>query len=151
MTMHIRRCTHADLGDLIALREALWPFLKDEPDDTDAAEMLSREDMAVFLAIDGTGTAIGFAEVSLRRDYVNGCETSPVGFLEGIYVNPDHRLAGVARALCDGAQGWAAARGCTEFASDALLDNKASHAMHDALGFEETERVVYFRKTLPAQ
>jgi aminoglycoside 6'-N-acetyltransferase I len=35
-----------------------------------------------------------------------------------------------------------------ELASDALLDNNGSHAMHEALGFTETERVVYFRKAL---
>lgn len=33
-------------------------------------------------------------------------------------------------------------------ASDALLDNAGSHAFHEAVGFEETERVVYFRKSL---
>jgi aminoglycoside 6'-N-acetyltransferase I len=33
-------------------------------------------------------------------------------------------------------------------ASDAFLDNSASHQMHGALGFSETERVVYFRKSL---
>ncbi len=43
---------------------------------------------------------------------------------------------------------WAKERGLTELASDALLDNSVSHAAHKAIGFEETERVVYFRKRL---
>jgi aminoglycoside 6'-N-acetyltransferase I len=149
MSVRIRPCREADLGAWTALREALWPWLKDEPD-VMAPDMLSRDDMSVFLAVDADDLAIGFAEVALRRDYVNGCETSPVGFLEGIYVDPAHRLGGIARALCDEAERWSVRQGCTEFASDALLDNVESHAMHDALGFEETERVVYFRKVLPA-
>ncbi len=33
-------------------------------------------------------------------------------------------------------------------ASDALLENEASHALHLALGFQETERVIFFRKSL---
>jgi len=76
------------------------------------------------------------------------CETSPVAFVEGIYVTPDARGRGVARALIAGVTQWAKDQGVTELASDALLDNEASHAMHKALGFCETERVVYFRKGL---
>jgi aminoglycoside 6'-N-acetyltransferase I len=38
--------------------------------------------------------------------------------------------------------------GCTEFVSDARLENEASHAMHRRLGFTETSRVVYFLKSL---
>jgi len=92
----------------------------------------------------------GFAEASLRRDYVNGCETSPVAFLEGIYVAPQARCQGVGRALDRAVQDWAIQRGCQEYASDALIDNRDSHAFHAALGFEETERVVYFRRRLSA-
>ena len=79
---------------------------------------------------------------------MNGCETSPVGFLEGIYVDPAQRRQGMARALNAAAEQWARACGCSEFASDALLDNIDSHRMHAALGFAETERVVMFRKVL---
>jgi aminoglycoside 6'-N-acetyltransferase I len=79
---------------------------------------------------------------------VNGTESSPVAFLEGLYVAPAFRRQGIAALLVDQAQQWARERGCTELASDALLDNSASQEMHKALGFTETERVVYFRKPL---
>ena len=94
------------------------------------------------------GTPAGFAEAALRHDYVNGCATSPVAFLEGIYVQPEHRKQGLARLLCKAVEDWARSLGCTEFASDVLLENTASQGMHAALGFEETERVVYYRKRL---
>ena len=95
-----------------------------------------------------SGNALGLVEVALRSDYVNGTNSSPVGFLEGIYVVPQARRQGVARMLVAEAERWAASVGCSEFASDALIDNTRSHAMHVALGFEETERVVFFRKAL---
>jgi len=102
---------------------------------------------AQFVAYDG-GRAVGLAEAALRSDYVNGTATSPVAFLEGLYVAPDERRKGIARSLVREVAAWARERGCTELASDALLDNTASHAVHRALGFVETERVVFFRKEL---
>ena len=91
---------------------------------------------------------MGFAEAALRHDYVNGCQSSPVAFLEGIYVRPAFRGRGVGRQLVKAIEAWALASGCTEFASDAAIDNTTSHAMHEALGFSETQRVVYFRKVI---
>jgi aminoglycoside 6'-N-acetyltransferase I len=126
----------------------LWP-------DEDAAAM-AREVVAMlapdphkvgFHAVAGD-TLAGFAEAALRHDYVNGCETSPVAFLEGLYVDPAYRRQGVARGLVAAAAQWGITQGVTEFASDALLDNLASHAFHRAIGFIETDRVVYFRKAL---
>nr|WP_272886688.1 aminoglycoside 6'-N-acetyltransferase [Phenylobacterium aquaticum] len=109
--------------------------------------LITRADYGVFLAVGASGP-VGFAEVALRTDYVNGCDTSPVAFLEAVYVAPDQRRGGCARALITAVEDWGRARGCTELASDADLANIDSHRMHAAVGFEETERVVYFRKGL---
>jgi aminoglycoside 6'-N-acetyltransferase I len=96
------------------------------------------------------GDAVGFVEGSIRADYVNGTRSSPVAFLEGLYVAPGFRRQGVARALVDSVAQWARSAGCVELASDSLLDNELGHAAHRSLGLEETERVVYFRRTLSA-
>ena len=101
-----------------------------------------------FIAQDTQAGLLGFAEVAVRRDFVNGCEHRPALFLEGIFVRPEHRGRGVARALCDEAGRWGFEQGCREFASDVYVDDLASLAAHRGLGFEETERVVYFRKPL---
>jgi aminoglycoside 6'-N-acetyltransferase I len=103
---------------------------------------------ATFIATEPGHKVIGVAEVSLRTDYVNGTSSSPVGFLEGIYVDAAYRRRGVAGQLIDEAEAWAKSHGCTEFASDTTLENPASMAMHRAAGFEETERVVFFRKRI---
>lgn len=102
----------------------------------------------VRLAVSADGSVLGFVEASKRIDYVNGTSTSPVAFLEGLYVVANARRRGVARALVESVVTWSLAEHCTELASDALLDNDTAHLVHRALGFEETERVVYFRRLL---
>ena len=71
-----------------------------------------------------------------------------MAFLEGIYVAAAHRRRGLAKRLTEGVAEWARAMGLDELASDALIDNAASHGFHLATGFAETERVVYFRRAL---
>lgn len=93
------------------------------------------------------GQVVGFLEASLR-DYAEGCETSPVSYLEGWFVAEPYRRRGVGAALVRAAEDWARSQGCTEMASDAELHNLDSHRAHEALGYEEVERVVVFRKTL---
>lgn len=134
---------------LAELRATLWPSEGVARHLREALATLERGEQAIaYLAFDVDGAAIGFAEATVRVDYVNGTHSSPVGFLEGLYVVPAARRSGVGRALVAAVERWARDRGCAELASDALLDNVQSHAAHRAYGFEETERVVYFRKPL---
>lgn len=131
----------------LTLRLALWP-------DASEAEHLSAMTDAtarrhyVRLAVAADRSALGFVEASKRVDYVNGTSSSPVAFLEGLYVVPSARRRGIARTLVESVVQWAVHEGCTELASDALIDNCTAHTVHRALGFEETERVVYFRRAL---
>ena len=140
----------ADAAAWVAMREALWPNGGDHGTHAEDVALLLADpgDTVNLMARDESGKPAGFAEASLRHDYVNGCDTSPVAFLEGIYVAPVMRGQGVARALVAAVQAWARSRGCSELASDAALDNLGSQQMHEALGFAETQRVVYFRKLL---
>jgi aminoglycoside 6'-N-acetyltransferase I len=145
--MKLERVTGATLDEWTALRAELWPHETKADLEQQARDLLSR-DAVTFLLRDDAGAAIAMAEATLRRDYVNGCSTSPVAFLEGIYVRPAWRRQGAARQLCRAVEAWGRERGCREFASDALIDNETSHRMHEALGFEERERVVCYCKPL---
>lgn len=143
----VRRAIATDVPAWSAQRSALWPDEDAQLLEDEAPAMLDDGAGIVFVA-ESEDQVVGFAEATLRRDYVNGTETSPVGFLEAWYVAPPWRGRGVGRALVRAVEGWTRAQGCSELASDALLDNDVSHDAHAACGFEETERVVYFRKLL---
>ena len=142
-----RQADSADIAAVAALACELWPEQSAEEMKEEFASLLSREDTAVFLHRE-KGEAVGFAQCQLRRDYVEGTETSPVGYLEGIYVREGARRQGIARGLLSSCESWARARGCTEFASDCELDNTDSQRFHRAVGFEEANRIVAYVKKL---
>lgn len=133
--------------DWLAMRVALWPDGSEDEHLLAMADTLGRGHY-VRLAVSAAGSALGFVEAARRVDCVNGTTSSPVAFLEGLYVEPPSRRQGVARALVESVVAWALGQNLSELASDSLLDNVAAHAAHRALGFEETERVVYFRRAL---
>lgn len=146
----VRPATAADVPEWSAMRAQLWPDDDAAAHAADIAEtFLSGDpDQVAFVAEGDGGTLLGFVEASIRRDYVDGCDTSPVAFGEGAYILPRWRGTGVGRALVEAVADWGRAKGCTELASNALLENTASHAFHLGLGFEETEWVVFFRRML---
>lgn len=128
------------------MRSQLWP---DEILDAHLAmidEILGSDDAWGFIAEIGAAPA-GFAELAIRK-YANGCESRPVPFLEGIWVEEQLRRRHVGAGLLAHIEAFLGARGFREVGSDAFADDRASHAAHAAWGFTETERVVYFRKLL---
>lgn len=147
--IQIRSAAAPDRDAWLALRLALWPG--DEAGHRAAIDRFfagnRREPAEVLLAFASDGVAVGFVELSIRN-IVDSCETDRVGYLEGWYVVPETRRQGVGGQLVAAAEEWARGQGCVEFASDALIDNDISHRAHRALGFEETGRVVTFRKSL---
>ena len=147
----IERCTSANQSGWLPLRQALWPHCAEAEHLSEMTQFVAQSDRYIqLIAYAESHEPVGLAEASLRHDYVNGTETSPVAFLEGLYVVPTHRRRGLARSLVTAIAEWAVSRRCREFASDAPLENEVSHAVHTSLGFAETERVVYFRKALLA-
>lgn len=151
----IRPVRPSDREEWIRMRILLWPeWPEDHPPEVDAWLDEVRPDREVFVlereddppAAHGH-TLGGFVEVGLR-EWADGCDSSPVGYLEGLWVDEDLRGRGFARPLVEAAEAWARERGCTEMASDAALDNARSISVHGALGYEEVVRAVLFRKDL---
>lgn len=102
---------------------------------------------AVFLAWN-SDEAVGFAQCGLRYDYVEGTDSSPVGYLEGVFVTSKYRRHGIAKMLLMACENWAKEQGCVEFASDCELTNEESLRFHLDMGFEEANRIICFTKKL---
>ena len=135
-----------ELQAVAQLAAKLWEHPAEELQKEFAA-LLLEPDAALFAAKRDEGI-VGFAQCQLRHDYVEGTSSSPVGYLEGIWVEEAHRNRGLAAALLRACEDWARAKGCTEFASDCELSNTESIRFHGAVGFEEANRIVCFRKGL---
>lgn len=149
LSVLIAACTSVEQPGWLAFRRALWPHCPEGEHLREMTQSLAGPGRhAQFMAYAEESLPAGFIEVSLRSDHVNGTESSPAAFVEGLYVTPALRRHGVARRLVSRAAEWAAERGCSELASDTGLANSLSRRVHKALGFAETERVVFFRKML---
>jgi aminoglycoside 6'-N-acetyltransferase I len=149
MGFAVASITSRDESDWLSMRRALWPGASAAEHRVEMSELRARSEFAAFVARDGAGAALGFAELYVRP-FANGCAARPVPFLEGVWVAPAERGRGVGRALLIAVEAWCREQGFTELGSDAQIDNEAAHRAHSAWGFAETERVVYFRKPLPA-
>jgi len=130
------------------MSQALFPTPSDDDHTVDMKRFLARDDAAVFIAQRPDGSVCGYVEAG-TRSIADGCDTSPVGYIEAWYVDPDVRRHGYGRALLAAAEQWAVEQGYREMASDALIDNITSHKAHKASGYIEGDRVVGFRKVLP--
>ncbi len=146
MEINIRRVEFGDREEWFRMRKGIWPEAPDEYLDFDMDDIFSSEKDTVLFAWVG-GKPVGMIEARLR-EYGEGCETSPVGYIEGWFVYPDFRGTEVAGALAHAAEDWARAKGCTEMASDTWLDNEASIRAHMKMGYYEVERLVHFVKQL---
>ncbi len=146
--MHVRRVRPEDNIEWIRMRDILWPGLPLEVHQADITDFEQNQiSNAIFVVDREDGRLGGFLEAGTRK-YADGCESSPVAYIEGWYVDADLRQTGCGRALVDAAENWARSIGCTEIASDCLLENEVSLKAHTALGYLETERLIHFRKSL---
>ena len=147
MIVNVRNVRPEDRAEWLRMRKALWDDCPDDQQEREIDEFRGSTVDRVFFAERPDGGLCGFLEAA-TRSRANGCETTPVGYLEGWYVDPDVRRQGVGRALIEDAEAWARSKGCRQMASDAELWNTVSHQAHGALGYQETGRVVTFKKDL---
>ena len=147
----IRLVEPADRDAWLRMRLALWPEDEGSHATEIDAHLTGGETPwrlgAVFVAERDGGGLCGFAEAAVRP-FADACEEAPCAYLEGLWVDEDHRRSGVARALVVAVEDWARANGHHELGSDYLIENEESAAWHAAHGFEVVERLVVVRKRL---
>ncbi len=146
MTLVITGAAAHDLEDWVAMRCQLWPDLSESQQRSELEDLMARHGYRGWIARED-GKAAGFAEACIRP-YANGCDSTPVPFLEGVWVEPALRHLGIGARLVGQVEAWAAAQGFSELGSDVDIANLISQAAHQAWGFEERETVVYYRRRL---
>lgn len=147
MIVEIKTSTKSQVTQWIHLMSELW----DDADwlslQAEAKRIMDKTTLTAFVAIEEE-KCIGFSNVSLRYDYVEGAQTSPVGYIEGIYVQPIYRQNGIARELFERSMTWAKDNGCVEMASDVEATNVQSSMFHEKLGFQEVNRIICYIKSI---
>lgn len=136
-----------DISTVANLAVLMWDDNTAEDLIREFTEIYSKGKAQFFLKYEDD-IPVGFAQCQLRSDYVEGTETSPVGYLEGIFVREEYRHKGYAKELLDACEAWAGEQGCREFASDCELENTGSYRFHLAVGFAEANRIICFTKKL---
>ncbi len=135
------------LEELLTMAVDLWPDQNYESLKAIFLEILSAEKFKILLFRE-SGEGAGFIYLSIRTDYVEGSESSPTGYIEGIYVKPDFRRKGISRKLLQAGEAWIKSRNCTQIGSDTSLDNTVSYDFHTSVGFKEAGRIIAFIKNL---
>jgi aminoglycoside 6'-N-acetyltransferase I len=143
MTVVIRPYAPGDFAEWRRMRTALWPGQTED----DMAAWLARSDTAVIVAVRATGSLCGFVEVGERTN-ADGCESGPVSYVEGWWVDADVRRQRIGARLIEAVESFARSRGYRELASDTETHNVISQRAHERLGFVELDRVVLYRKDL---
>lgn len=136
-----------DLADLTRLAVLLWPTLSaDELVEQWQQKLLSKK-LQFFIKYE-EDNPVGFAQVSLRYDFVEGASSSPVAYLEGLYIKDKFRHKGYAKELIDTCIKWARDNKCTEIASSSLLQDSNSQIFHKSIGFNQVCQKVHFIKEI---
>src|SRR5437867_2697615 len=146
-TLPIRRASQGDRPEWLRMRAALWPDETHAKHREEMDEYLRGKGAVAYVVARPSGGLAGFVEATIRP-HADACDTSPVGYVEGWYVDADVRRHGDGRRLIRTAARWARGRGCTEMGSDCLLENEVSLRAHLAIGYEERERLIHFRRWL---
>lgn len=145
--INIEKANMTNCVEWLDMRMALWPGNEHEEFMQDIEAIAGSEKENAYICRYGNEYA-GFIELSVRHDYVAGSDSSPVGYVEGVYVKPEYRGKGIAAQLVKRGEEWAAEMGCTQMASDAELHNTISHDFHRGIGFTEVERIVCYIKDI---
>ena len=143
----IRKASKNDIITIANLAVLMWNNASVDDLANEFSELLSRDNAQIFLEYEND-IPVGFAQCQLRSDYVEGTETTPVGYLEGIFILENYRNRGYAKELLNECEKWAKDKGCKEFASDCEIDNDNSFKFHMAMNFTEANRIICFTKKL---
>ena len=94
----VRKAEKQDLEILANLAVQMWDSHSVRELIVEFSEIMEKGNSQFFLKYEND-IPIGFAQCQLRYDYVEGTKTSPVGYLEGIFIKEGYRNKGYAKEL----------------------------------------------------
>ena len=143
-TVKLTKITREDLAQWKAMRKELYPTLDEMFDEKEMERIFNHKEWACQLITDYNETILGFVEISLRN-FVDGCLSSPVAYIEGLFLKPQYRQQGLGKEVIKQIMAWCIQHGYSELATDTELENLNAQAFYKSVGFQETYRVVEFR------
>ncbi|MDP2572160.1 GNAT family N-acetyltransferase [Vibrio penaeicida] len=149
--MIVRRAERKDKEEWAILRNELWPdeLSAHKLDIESFFDLTSVQIVEVFVLDNEEDKIVGFIELNIRS-HAEGVDVRGVPYIEGWFIERDYRGTGFGKKLLRQAEGWARRQGFDWLASDSDINNLASIACHNAVGFKEMARNVCFAKNLRA-
>ena len=124
-------------------RKAVYHSVSDEFREIEMNKIICDVDWFCYFLTDDNNQTIGFVEMS-SRNIVDGCISSPVAYIEGLYIEKEYRGKGMGKKVMDALHDWCKEKGFTELAADTELENVDAQKYFNSVGFKETYRVVEF-------
>ncbi|MBX4200802.1 GNAT family N-acetyltransferase [Candidatus Parcubacteria bacterium] len=146
--MEISKVTKNDFSDWVNLGVSLWPNHSRIELEEEFRDILHSDNEGAFVYKDESGRVIAFLNFAIRRDYVEGASTNPVGYIEGIYVKDEYRKRGIAKKLIEKTEEWFVQQGISEIGSDVEADNLLSQEFHKSIGFKEGKTLIHYLKKI---
>lgn len=141
--VEINRASNENLDQLTDLAFALWPNNEKDIIKSDFVYIIGHLSNKVLLA-KSDEDYIGFIHMSIRSGFVEGANTTPVGYVEGIYVKPDFRRKGVAKELYHAGIEWLKSKKCTQIGADIGIYNDMCPDFYIGMGFKEVNRIICY-------
>ena len=137
----IRQATILDLDTLVPLFDAYRQFYQRASDPQRARDFLrerfQHHESIIFLAFDAAGAAVGFTQlyplfssVGAHRKYL----------LNDLYVIPQARRVGAAKALLTAAADFGRALGAASLSLSTAVDNAPAQQLYESLGWVRDQR-----------
>ena len=139
----IIRASNENLQQLTELALALWSNNKKDLIKSDFVYIIGHLNNRVLLA-KWDEEYIGFIHLSIRSGFVEGADTTPVGYVEGIYVKPDFRRKGVAKELYHAGLEWLKSKKCTQISGDIWINDNMCPDFYVGMGFKEVNRIICY-------
>lgn len=137
-----------DLESLVQMGLKLWKDYEEIELKHQLEIVYSSDNQQILIAKSVQELYVGFSIFSIRKDYVEGSEKSPTGYLEGIYVEPEFRHRGIAKKFVQLGEQWLKANSCSQIGSDTWLTDTESRKFHKKIGFWEEDELVHFLKDI---